>query len=81
MDEQPKRKIRRRSLVIYYKNEKALNNLGDHVRVVYKSTRFKYVIVYLDEKKVFETKKKLINDSGIKEVIDSKFKLETFECA
>lgn len=80
MGEQPKRKIRRRSLIIYYKQEAALDVLDDYVRVVHKSSKFKYVVVYLDEKKVYETKKKLINAKGIRDVIDSKFELENFEC-
>ena len=41
--------------------------------------KFKYVIVYVDEKKVYETKKKLMNAKGIKDIIDSQFELESFD--
>ena len=72
----PVRKIRRRSLIIYYKQESALKELDESIRIVHKSNRFKYVIVYVDEKKVYETKKKLMNAKGIKDIIDSQFELE-----
>ena len=72
----PVRKIRRRSLIIYYKQESALQALDDSIRIVHKSNKFKYVIVYVDEKKVYETKKKLMNAKGIKDIIDSQFELE-----
>lgn len=75
----PVRKIRRRSLIIYYKQESALQALDENVRVVHKSNKFKYVIVYVDEKKVYETKKKLMNAKGIKDIIDSQFELESFD--
>lgn len=75
----PVRKIRRRSLIIYYKQESALQALDENVRVVHKSSKFKYVIVYVDEKKVYETKKKLMNAKGIKDIIDSQFELESFD--
>ncbi len=77
--EVPKRKIRRRSLIIYYKQESALQALDDSIRVVHKSNRFKYVVVYVDEKKVYETKKKLMNAKGIKDIVDSQFELESFD--
>ena len=75
----PVRKIRRRSLIIYYKQESALQALDENVRIVHKSTKFKYVIVYVDEKKVYETKKKLMNAKGIKDIIDSQFDLEQID--
>ena len=75
----PVRKIRRRSLIIYYKQESALKELDETIRIVHKSNRFKYVIVYVDEKKVYETKKKLMNAKGIKDIIDSQFDLEQFD--
>ena len=75
----PVRKIRRRSLIIYYKQESALQALDENVRIVHKSNKFKYVIVYVDEKKVYETKKKLMNAKGIKDIIDSQFELESFD--
>ena len=75
----PVRKIIRRSLIIYYKQESALQALDENVRVVHKSSKFKYVIVYVDEKKVYETKKKLMNAKGIKDIIDSQFELESFD--
>ena len=75
----PVRKIRRRSLIIYYKQENALQALDENVRIVHKSNKFKYVIVYVDEKKVYETKKKLMNAKGIKDIIDSQFELESFD--
>ena len=75
----PVRKIRRRSLIIYYKQESALQALDENVRIVHKSKKFKYVIVYVDEKKVYETKKKLMNAKGIKDIIDSQFELESFD--
>ena len=77
--EAPKRKIRRRSLIIYYKQESALQALDENVRIVHKSNKFKYVIVYVDEKKVYDTKKKLMNAKGIKDIIDSQFELESFD--
>lgn len=77
--EVPKRKIRRRSLIIYYKQESALQALDESIRIVHKSNRFKYVIVYVDEKKVYDTKKKLMNAKGIKDIIDSQFELESFD--
>ena len=77
--EPPKRKIRRRSLIIYYKQESALQALDENVRIVHKSNKFKYVIVYVDEKKVYDTKKKLMNAKGIKDIIDSQFELESFD--
>ena len=77
--EVPKRKIRRRSLIIYYKQESALQALDENVRIVHKSNKFKYVIVYVDEKKVYDTKKKLMNAKGIKDIIDSQFELESFD--
>jgi len=75
----PVRKIRRRSLIIYYKQESALQALDDSIRVVHKSNKFKYVIVYVDEKKVYEIKKKLMNAKGIKDIIDSQFELEQID--
>ncbi len=75
----PVRKIRRRSLIIYYKQESALKELDESIRIVHKSNRFKYVIVYVDEKKVYETKKKLMNAKGIKDIIDSQFDLEQID--
>ena len=75
----PVRKIRRRSLIIYYKQESALKELDESIRIVHKSNRFKYVVVYVDEKKVYETKKKLMNAKGIKDIIDSQFDLEQFD--
>ena len=75
----PVRKIRRRSLIIYYKQESALQALDENVRIVHKSNKFKYVIVYVDEKKVYETKKKLMTAKGIKDIIDSQFELESFD--
>ena len=75
----PVRQIRRRSLIIYYKQESALQALDENVRIVHKSNKFKYVIVYVDEKKVYETKKKLMNAKGIKDIIDSQFELESFD--
>lgn len=75
----PVRKIRRRSLIIYYKQESALKELDETIRIVHKSNRFKYVVVYVDEKKVYETKKKLMNAKGIKDIIDSQFDLEQFD--
>ena len=78
-NEVPKRKIRRRSLIIYYKQESALSALDDYIRIVHKSNKFKYVIVYVDEKKVYETKKKLMNAKGIKDIIDSQFDLEQID--
>ena len=75
----PVRKIRRRSLIIYYKQESALQALDENVRIVHKSNKFKYVIVYVDEKKVYDTKKKLMNAKGIKDIIDSQFELESFD--
>ena len=77
--EPPKRKIRRRSLIIYYKQESALQALDENVRIVHKSNKFKYVIVYVDEKKVYDTKKKLMNAKGIKDIIDSQFDLEQID--
>lgn len=77
--EVPKRKIRRRSLIIYYKQESALQALDDSIRVVHKSNKFKYVVVYVDEKKVYEIKKKLMNAKGIKDIVDSQFELESFD--
>lgn len=74
-----KRKIRRRSLIIYYKQESALQALDESIRVVHKSNKFKYVVVYVDEKKVYETKKKLMNAKGIKDIVDSQFELESFD--
>lgn len=74
-----KRIINRRALIIYYKQENALSVLDDYIHIVYNSKKYKYVLVYLDEKMVYETKKKLINAKGIKDVIDSKFDLETIE--
>ena len=41
--------------------------------------KFKYVVVYVDEKKVYETKKKLMNAKGIKDIVDSQFELEQFD--
>jgi uncharacterized protein YlbG (UPF0298 family) len=75
----PVRKIRRRSLIIYYKQESALQALDENIRIVHKSNKFKYVIVYVDEKKVYDTKKKLMNAKGIKDIIDSQFELESFD--
>ena len=75
----PVRKIRRRSLIIYYKQESALKELDESIRIVHKSNRFKYVVVYVDEKKVYETKKKLMNAKGIKDIIDSQFDLEQID--
>ena len=75
----PVRRIRRRSLIIYYKQESALQALDDSIRVVHKSNKFKYVIVYVDEKKVYEIKKKLMNAKGIKDIIDSQFELEQID--
>lgn len=77
--EVPKRKIRRRSLIIYYKQESALQALDESIRIVHKSNKYKYVVVYVDEKKVYETKKKLMNAKGIKDIIDSQFELEQFD--
>ena len=75
----PVRKIRRRSLIIYYKQESALQALDESIRIVHKSSKFKYVIVYVDEKKVYEIKKKLMNAKGIKDIIDSQFDLEQID--
>ena len=38
--EVPKRKIRRRSLIIYYKQESALQALDESIRIVHKSNKY-----------------------------------------
>ncbi len=70
--------VKRHSLIVYYKQENALNVLDGIANIVHKSKRFRYAVVYIDAKRVNEVKKKLNGAKGIKDVIDSEFSLENF---
>ena len=76
--------VKRRSLIVYFKNMKALEGnalagLEKFVSVAYVSPKTNYAILYCDEAKVKQIRNTLLNTKGITEVTESKMPLETFE--
>lgn len=70
--------IERKSLIVYFKNKKALDDLGEKVNVAYISNKFNYAVIYADKSLANKLRSQLPNNKGIKSVMDSKVELETF---
>lgn len=71
--------VKRKSIIVYFKSENAIKELDENIlNIVYVSKKAHYAVAYLDEKKVFETKKKLLNTKGIREVIESKTDMSNY---
>lgn len=71
--------VKRKSLIIYYNSHKAIEALDSRViNVAYVSKKAKYAVIYLDDKKVYDTKKYLVKAKGIRDVIESKLDIDYY---
>ncbi len=70
--------VKRRSLIVYFKNENFLKNIDSSVNVAYVSKKRKYAVIYMDENKLKGIRINLQRTKGVLDVIESKAPLEAF---
>lgn len=70
--------VNRKSLIVYFKTKKVLDNINPNVNVYYISQKRNYAVLYMDSKLCDKVKEELTNMKGVKTVVESKFELETF---
>ena len=70
--------VKRRSLIVYFKNENFLKNIDSSVNVAYVSKKRKSAVIYMDENKFKGIRINLQRTKGVLDVIESKAPLEAF---
>lgn len=70
--------VKRKSLVVYFKNDNFIKTLDRGINVSYVSKKNKYAILYMDECRVKGIKINLQRTKGVLDILDSNVALETF---
>lgn len=70
--------VNRKSLIVYFKTKKVLDNINPNVNVYYISQKRNYAVLYMDSKICDKVKEELTHMKGVKTVVESKFELESF---
>lgn len=70
--------VERKSLIVYFKNKKVLEEIEGDINIAYVSPRFNYAVLYMDKPLANKLRNQLPNMKGVKSVLDSKLELESF---
>lgn len=70
--------VSRKSLIVYFKSKKVLDNLNPKVNIYYISNKRNYAVLYMDLNICDKVKNELLQVRGVKTIVESKFELETF---
>lgn len=70
--------VKRKSLVVYFKNENFLKQLDEYINVAYVSKKRKYAILFMDEQRLKGIRNFLQRTKGVISYEESKLVLESF---
>lgn len=70
--------VSRKSLIVYFKSKKVLENINPKVNVYYVSNKRNYAVLYMDSNICDKVKNDLSQIRGVKTIVESQFELETF---
>ncbi len=70
--------VRRKSLVVYFKNDNFIKSIDDSVNIQYVSKKRKYAVLFMDENRIKGTRNFLQRTKGVLGIEDGQICLETF---
>lgn len=71
--------VDRRSLVVYFRNPKAVKQMAEFGEIKYYTKKGKYAILYLNKEDITEVKEKLMKIKLIRKVEDSLFENDEYQ--
>ncbi len=71
--------VKRKSLIVYFRNPKALKKIADVTEVTYYTKKKKYAVVYVNEDQVEAVTKRLQEISLVRKIEESLFETEGYQ--